>query len=89
MKTLKDILAARRLSEREAALSVVTPMEREIWRRYASGESRKQIASDLGNAPKTVDNHIESLRKKLGVACSVDLVRAAVRYGVITVEVVE
>lgn len=68
---------------------IVTRAEREIWRRVALGEKREFIAGQLGKSVKTVDGQLTTLRQKLNARCIADLVRAAVRYGVITVEVVK
>ncbi len=73
---------------RETVQRIVTPAEREVWRRYAEGEKREYIASTTDRSLKTVDCHIASVKRKLKARCAQDLVRAAVRYGVITVEVV-
>jgi DNA-binding CsgD family transcriptional regulator len=88
MKTLAAQLADRQRTERQIVMDLVTPSELEVWRRVAGGQSRKEVGAALNKSVKTIDAHLENLRKKLGVSGIAGLVRAAVRYGVITVEVV-
>ncbi len=57
--------------------------EREVLQRIAEGLSAKEIGSDLGISTKTVEAHRTSLMRKLGVRKATELVRCAVRYGLI------
>ena len=45
----------------------LTPREVEVLRLIASGLTAKEAAQKLGIAPKTADNHIQSLYAKIGV----------------------
>jgi len=65
----------------------VTDREREIWKGVAEGLTNKELAARHGIAFKTVDNLRQNLMKKLQVNNMADLTRAAIRHGVITVEV--
>lgn len=65
----------------------VTPCEHAVWTAIASGQSRKEVAFLRGVSVKTVDMQLGSLRAKLRARNMTDITRAAVRHGVITVEV--
>lgn len=56
--------ARRERSERSAGL---TPRETEVLRLIAAGHTAKEAARRLEIAPKTADNHIQSLYSKIGV----------------------
>ena len=57
--------ARREATERLAGL---TPREIEVLRLIAAGHTAKQAARELEIAPKTADNHIQSLYSKIGVS---------------------
>ena len=57
--------------------------EREVLRHIAEGLSAKEVASELHISPKTVEAHRTSLMRKLGVRKATELVRYAVRHGLI------
>ena len=56
--------ARRAAAERLAGL---TPREIEVLRLIAAGHTAKEAARQLEIAPKTADNHIQSLYSKIGV----------------------
>jgi two-component system response regulator NreC len=49
----------------------------------AEGLAAKEIATQLGISTKTVEAHRTSLMRKLGVRKATELVRYAVRHGLI------
>ena len=57
--------------------------EREVLRLIAEGLSAKEIADQLGISIKTVEAHRTSLMRKVGVRKATELVRYAVRHGLI------
>jgi DNA-binding NarL/FixJ family response regulator len=57
--------------------------ERQVLRLIAEGLSAKEVATDLGISTKTVEAHRTSLMRKLGVRKATELVRYAVRHGLI------
>jgi DNA-binding NarL/FixJ family response regulator len=57
--------------------------EREVLRLIADGLSAKEIASDLGISSKTVEAHRTSLMRKLGARKATELVRYALRHGLV------
>lgn len=60
-----------------AALEALTPRELEILRLLATGLSLEQTGAELGVAYKTVANNCATIKSKLGVARTVDLLRFA------------
>jgi DNA-binding NarL/FixJ family response regulator len=61
-------------------LDLLTPQERAILQRIAWGKRSKEVAEDMGIAPKTVDAHRTSICRKLGVHGNHALTRFAVRH---------
>ena len=57
--------------------------EFEVLRLLAEGRTVSQIAESLSLSPKTVSNHRSHLMNKLKLTSTVDLVRFAIRQGVI------
>ncbi len=57
--------------------------EREIVRLVAGGASNKEVASRLGVSPRTVETHRATLMRKLRVGSVAELVRYAVRNGMV------
>ncbi len=62
---------------------VLTRREMEIIRLCAQGKSAKQIALELFISPRTVDRHKGNLFFKLGVNSSHDLMKFAIKKGLI------
>jgi DNA-binding NarL/FixJ family response regulator len=61
----------------------LTSREREVVVLVAEGHSNKQIANALSVSVKTVESHRRNLMHKLGLKCSAELVRYAVRNGLV------
>lgn len=55
--------------------------ESEILVQVAEGKSAKQIAGDVGLAPRTVERYIENVRHKLGARNRSHLVAIAIACG--------
>ena len=66
--------------------SSLTNREQEIFRLLAEGLKIKDIADKLYISPKTVENHKTNIMSKLNLHSSLDLVRYAVKLGIIDVE---
>jgi DNA-binding NarL/FixJ family response regulator len=75
---IKDVL--ERGSERSDALS---PREEEIVKLVAEAHTNKEIAELLHLSEKTVENHRANAMRKLGMRDRVELVRYAIRRGLI------
>lgn len=74
----------RDLLERgEPGNSELTPREEEIVKLVAEANTTRQIAAMLHLSEKTVENHRANAMKKLGMRDRVELVRYAIRRGLI------
>jgi len=62
----------------------LTPREVQVLERLAEGLPNKAIAERLGISDQTVKFHVSSISGKLGAANRTDVVRRAVRRGLIT-----
>lgn len=69
--------------EAEDPFTLLSPREREILQLIADGLSAKEVASRLDIGTKTVEAHRTSLMRKLGVRKATELVRYALRHGLI------
>ena len=70
--------------ERPATRSqLLTSREQQILRMIGRGMSRTEIAKELFRSSKTVDAHQQSIMKKLKIHDRVDLVRYAIREGLV------
>jgi DNA-binding NarL/FixJ family response regulator len=63
--------------------ALLTDREREVLRGIAEGLSNRAIASKLYLSPSTVQTHRAHLLAKLGLSSTADLVRFAVRIGLV------
>jgi DNA-binding NarL/FixJ family response regulator len=61
----------------------LTTREQEILRLVVEGKTSQQIALDLFISPRTVDVHRANLMRKLNVRTKSDLIRYALRHGLI------
>ncbi len=73
------------LTEKDAEVrSVLTSREVEVLQLLAEGESTKQAASTLGVSTKTIESHRQNIMKKLDIDNVVDLIKYAIREGIIS-----
>jgi len=63
----------------------LTDREREILKLLAEGHGTREIANMLTVSPKTVEGHKTSLMAKLDIHSRTDLVKYALRKGIITI----
>lgn len=68
----------------EAAMSSLSPREREILAWIAAGRRQGEVAATLGLSERTVENHLRRIRRRLGVATTAQAVRVAIRRGDLT-----
>ena len=64
----------------------LTAREREVLTHIAEGDSNQEIAQKLVISPKTVDRHRENIMGKLDLHSRVELVKYAIRKGLIDLE---
>lgn len=74
---------ARASLDGEQLLSRLTPREFEVLRMAASGEGPPRIADRMHLSPKTVLNHMTTIRRKLDADNDFQLLRLAVRHGLV------
>ena len=66
-----------------ARLAGLTPREIEVLRLIAAGDTAKEAARKLDIAPKTADNHIQSLYSKIGVTTRAGAALFALEQGLV------
>ena len=64
-------------------VAAITPRQREILELLAEGKSAKEIASALGLSARTVEDHKYRLMESLGLDSSAELIRFAIRHGLV------
>ena len=64
-------------------VAAITPRQREILELLAEGKSAKEIASALGLSARTVEDHKYRLMESLGIDNSAELIRFAIRHGLV------
>ena len=81
----KEIVQQLRAPKRGSTepFSVLSAREREVLHLIADGLSAKEIAVELEISAKTVEAHRTSLMRKLGARKATELVRYALRHGLI------
>ena len=75
---IKDVLGQATAGEGE-----LTPREQEVVKLVAEAHTNKEIAEILHLSEKTVENHRSNAMRKLGMRDRVELVRYAIRKGLI------
>jgi two-component system response regulator NreC len=78
-----DYLNQDHPAEEKASLDGLTDREREVLSYLAEGTSNEEIAVSLVISPKTVERHRENIMRKLNLHSRVELVRYAIRKGII------
>nr|WP_298724779.1 response regulator transcription factor [uncultured Steroidobacter sp.] len=79
-----QMLAFQPAGAEHATRDVLSAREFEVLKLLAEGCSLKEIAQQLGLNPKTVSNHQSSIKQKLGAETATQLLRAAMRLGLVT-----
>jgi two-component system, NarL family, invasion response regulator UvrY len=77
-------LALSRLGRETVAADVLTPREFEVLRMLLAERTSDEIADALHLSPKTVANLHCLIKDKLGVGSDIELVRLALRQGLLT-----
>lgn len=67
----------------EGTLSRLSPRELQVFRHMTLGLSPREISGHMGISHKTVETHRSNLLKKLGLHKMADLIRLAIREGLI------
>jgi DNA-binding NarL/FixJ family response regulator len=85
-KVVRDYARRVRGEEEAAATGPLTPRESEVLKLVAEGHTNQAIAERLGLSRKTVDAHRTNLMRKLDLHDVTELVKYAIRAGLITLE---
>ena len=80
---VSDYLQQDETSRDEQALNGLTAREQEVLAHLADGARNIDIAETLGISPKTVARHRENIMRKLNLHSRTDLVKYAIRKGII------
>lgn len=76
-------LALQPVKTAQNAHDVLSAREFEVLKLFADGLALNEIAQQLGLTPKTVANHQSSIRQKLGAETGAQLLRSAIRLGLV------
>lgn len=80
---VRGFFSVERLADEKVNLDGLTGREREVLTHLAEGESNAEIATALVISPKTVERHRENIMRKLNLHSRSELVRYAIRKGII------
>ena len=83
---VSDYLERIKRGERRQPDDLLTDREREILNLVAAGHSNREIAQILNISEHTVHNHRARLMEKLGVHNRLELLKYALRQGIVTTE---
>ena len=70
-------------SEAVERIALMTPHQRVILRLFAEGLSAKEIAKELDISSRTVESHKYQIMESLGAQSSAELIRLAIRHGIV------
>ncbi len=84
-KRIREMDSADQPEESHPDLDVLSTRERQVLELVADGFSTPKIAEQLDISPKTVSRHRERIMKKLNLHSATELVKFAIRTGLITV----
>lgn len=82
-KLINDYVESRKRGRGKDTEPFLTGKEREVLQLLAEGNSNQGIANSLDLSPKTVETHRKKIMKKLNLRNITDLVRYAIRMGII------
>jgi len=80
---VKDYLSQEHAAEHKPTLDGLTAREQEVLSLLAEGAANDRIAGSLVISPKTVERHRENIMHKLNLHSRSELVRYAIRKGII------
>jgi len=75
---------ATRVADSTDPLATLSPREREVLQLATEGYANPEIAEKLFISPRTAETHRTNLMRKLGLQSQTDLVRFAIRKGLLT-----
>ena len=81
---LRSPALEERLVRGESRSLEVTDRQREVLQLLAQGKSAKEIGAILGISPRTAETHKYKMMDDLGLSTSAELVRYAIRHGLVS-----
>jgi two-component system response regulator NreC len=81
---VRDYLSQDQPAAAQDSLDALTPREQEVLAYLADGASNSEIGEILNISPKTVARHRENIMQKLNLHSRTELVKYAIRKGIIT-----
>jgi two-component system response regulator NreC len=85
-RLVQDYLRRAESGDQPMIRDELTPREREVLILIAEGLTNAEIAQKLVISPKTVDRHRENIMRKLNLHSRIDLVKYAIKKGLIELE---
>ena len=76
-------IALKALSGQDEPIHQLSGREFEVFRLLAEGKKVEEIAEMLKISQKTVANYYTTIKQKLGVSSPIDMVRLAIRHGLV------
>ncbi len=86
---LAEVLYQAKRSDQKASVETLTAREREVLQLIAEGYTNQGIANELYISVKTVEAHKAHIMAKLHARNRTDLIRYAIRKGIVRLESVE
>ncbi len=86
MGAIQDYGPAESQAAGEGPYETLTDREKQVLRLVALGNSSKEVAQILGTSVKTAMSHRERVMKKLNLHSRTDLIKFAIKIGVIRVD---
>ena len=80
---IRELMHASPAAEDQQQLDLLSDRERDVLRLLAEGYSAPDVGALLGISPKTVDTYKQRITEKLGIARRHELVRFALRVGLL------
>ncbi|OGO39228.1 MAG: hypothetical protein A2147_05440 [Chloroflexi bacterium RBG_16_57_8] len=84
---VRTYLSFKKMEMSDDPYEHLTERERHVMRLVAEGRTSSEIARDLGIAAKTVRGHIAGTMKKLNVHRRGELIKYAIRRGLVDIEI--
>lgn len=85
-QVIDDYLRQTANAAEEDSYQSLTDREREVLQLLAEGHTNREVAEMLSISVKTVETHRAHLLEKLGISTLADLIKFAIRKGVITLD---
>ena len=75
-----------KFGEAKSGFELLTSREREVLQLIGEGDQNRRIGADLGISVKTVEVHKDHIMKKVGARTRGDLIRYALRRGLVSLD---